>query len=109
MTLLAEHCADDWPWEPSGHSLVRDIRIRWSARARSRSAASTNPRELASIFPRATIANKDLMIKPRLTIDPYQERGLVGVYGEVRKVIDTLLPQWLLEIPAEIPAWIKYL
>jgi hypothetical protein len=44
-----------------------------------------------------------------LTIDPYEERGRVGVDGEVRKVIDTLLPQWLLEIPGFVPDFVKYL
>lgn len=108
MTPLAEYCADDWPWEPSGYSLVKDIYSM--ERSRQIAERGVDQTVRARLDPSMGYDRQQgLNDQTALTIDPYQERGRVGVDGEVRKVIDTLLPQWLLEIPAEIPAWIKYL
>lgn len=108
MVPLAEYCCDDWVWEPSGYSLTHDIASMEKARqAAERGVDQTVKSRLDPYL--GYDRSMGLNDQTALTVDPYQERGRVGVDGEVRKVVDTLLPQWLMEIPAEVPAWIKYL
>ena len=108
MFPIAEYCADDWPWEPSGYSLVHDIHSM--ERSRQIAERGVDQTIKARLDPSMGYdRSQGLNDQTALTIDPYQERGRVGVDGEVRKVLDTVLPEWLLQIPAEIPAWIKYL
>ncbi len=108
MLPLAPYCADDWPWEPSGYSLTHDIAsMEQSRTAAERGVDQTIKQRLDPFL--GYDRQQGLNDATALTVDPYQERGRLGVDGEVNKVIQTLLPQWLLEIPGFISEWIKYL
>jgi hypothetical protein len=108
MVPLAEYCADDWPWEPSGYSMVHDIYSM--ERARQGAERGFDQTMKARLDPALGYdRSQGLNDVTALTIDPYQERGRVGVDGEVRKVIDTVLPEWLLNLPNGGEQWIKYL
>jgi hypothetical protein len=105
---LAEYCADDWPWEPCGFSLTHDI----YSMERSRQAIERGVDQVLKARLDPSLGydrSAGLNDVTAQTIDPFEERGRVGVDGEIRKVIDTLLPEWLLEVPAAAEQFIKYL
>ena len=101
-------CMDDWPWEPLGFSLAHDIH----SIERSRQAAERGIDQIAKSRLDPSLGydrSQGLNDVTALTIDPFEERGRIGVDGEVRKVIDALLPEWLMNVPVWIENFIKYL
>lgn len=108
MAPFAEYCADDWPWEPSGYSLVHDIHS--IERARQAVERGIDQVMKARLDPSLGYdRSQGLNDSTALTLDPFEERGRVGIDGEVRKVIDSLLPQWLMEVPNSAEIFVKYL
>jgi len=105
---LAEYCADDWPWEPGGFSLTHDI----FTIERSRQSAERLVDQLLKARLDPTLAydrQAGLNDGTAQSIDPFEERGRVGVDGDPEKVFRALLPDRLLEVPSAAEAWIKYL
>jgi hypothetical protein len=108
MHPLARFSADEWPWEP-GYSLAADIESLGAARQAFMRGLDQTAKQR---FDPAMMYNKDAGI-PRKTMekfDPYEERGRLGVDGPVDdKVMKTLLPEALLNIPAWAFEWMKSL
>lgn len=98
MHPLARFSADEWPWEP-GYSLAGDICSLGDARkALLRGMDQTGRARLdpALMYDKTAGINRKTMEQ----FDPYEERGRLGVDGEVGdKVVKTMLPQELLSLP----------
>ena len=108
MYPLAEYCADDWPWEPSGYSLVHDIH----SIERSRQTLERGQDQVAKHRADPSIVYDRSMGMPDTkaeNLDIWKERERIGVDGKVSELFGTSVPQWLLEIPAWYPQTIKYL
>lgn len=106
MHPLARFSADEWPWEP-GYSLAADIASVGDERTSFMRGMSQTAKQR---FDPALMYNKDAGI-PRKTMekfDPYEERARLGVDGPVdEKVLKTLLPPDLLNIPEWAFTWNK--
>ena len=108
MTPLASYCADDWPWEPSGFSLIHDIYSIERARQtleRGMDQVAKHRSDPGLLFDR----NAGLNDTAAENLDPFEERKRIGVDGATDKVFSTTLPQWLLEIPNWYAETMKYL
>lgn len=94
---LARFSADEWPWEP-GYSLARDIYSVEEARAshmRGMDQTAKQRFDPAMLYDKSVINRKTAE-----QFDPYEERGRLGVEGEISDAtLRTALPQNLLEIP----------
>jgi hypothetical protein len=97
MHPLGRFSADEWPWEP-GYSLAGDIHSLGEARRYLLKGMDQTGR--ARMDP-ALMYNKDAGInrKTMEQFDPYEERGRLGVEGDVDKVVKTMLPEELLSVP----------
>lgn len=108
LTPVAEYCADAWPWEASGFSLVRDVHS--AQRALGRTERGIDQVVKARLDPSlAYDRNAGLNDSTALTLDPWETRGRLGVDGDPKKVLATVLPEELLDVPGFAESWIKYL
>jgi hypothetical protein len=108
MFPLARFSADEWPWE-EGYSLARDI---FSVTETESNLERGMDQTAKQRFDPAIIYDKNggLPRKSMETFDPYQERGRLGVDGEITdKLLRTALPKELLEIPGWGFEYAKYL
>ena len=108
MHPLARFSADEWPWEP-GYSLAREIMSLAETRQNFMRGLDQTAKQR---FDPALMYSKDGGInrKTMETFDPYEERGRLGIDGEVSdKVVRTLLPEALLTIPQWGFEWDKLL
>ena len=98
MHPLARFSADEWPWEP-GYSLAGDITSLGEARkALLRGMDQTRAARLdpALMYDKNAGINRKTMEQ----YDPYEERGRLGVDGEVSdKVVRPMLPEQMLNLP----------
>ena len=98
MHPLARFSADEWPWEP-GYSLAGDITSLGEARkAILRGMDQTRAARLdpALMYDKNAGINRKTMEQ----YDPYEERGRLGVDGEVSdKVVRPMLPEQMLNLP----------
>lgn len=108
MFPIARFSADEWPWEP-GYSLARDIFSLLETRQHLMRGMDQTAKQR---FDPALIYDKSSGL-PRKTMesfDPYEERGRLGVDGEISdSTLRTALPPALLEIPAWGEIWDKKL
>lgn len=105
---FARYCADDWPWEPSGFSLVHDI---YSVE-RARQTLERGVDQIAQHRVDPGFAYDRSMGMPDTTaetLDIFETRKRVGVDGDPSKVISLLAPDTLLEIKPWVTEMIKYL
>lgn len=104
---VARYCADDWVQEPCGFSLTHDIAS--SQRAIQRTERGVDQVVKARLDPALGFdRSAGLNDKTAGELDPFQERIRVGVDGEPGKVLQPLLPPWLLDVPAFVGEWVKY-
>ncbi len=108
MFPLARFSADEWPWEP-GYSLAHDIFSLEETRASFMRGMDQTAKQR---FDPAMLYDKSAGL-PRKTMeqfDPYEERGRLGVDGEISdKMLRTALPESLLNIPTWGFEWNKLL
>lgn len=105
---LAKYCSDDWVTEPSGFSMVHDI----YSMERSRQTLERGMDQIAKARLDPSISydrQAGLNDGTAQALDPFQERGRVGVDGDPSKVFATTCPEELLSVPAWIPENVKYL
>lgn len=89
---------DDWPWEGTGLSLVSEIRKIDMAKQRvERGMDQIAKHRLDPAL--AYDLNAGLSNTSMEKLDPFEERVRTGVNGKPREVIDTLLPEALLNVP----------
>lgn len=107
MIPAARYCADDWVHEPCGFSLTHDIAS--AQRAIQRTERGVDQVVKARLDPALGFdRSAGLNDKTAGELDPFQERIRVGVDGEPLKVLQPLLPEWLLDVPAFVGEWVKY-
>lgn len=98
MHPLIRLSADEWPWEP-GYSLAGEIESIGSARRdllRGMDQTSRQRFDPAFIYDKNAGINRKTMEQ----FDAYEERGRLGVDGEVSdKILRTALPETLLSVP----------
>ena len=108
MFPLARFSADEWPWE-QGYSLARDIFSPGETRQSFMRGLDQTAKQR---FDPSLIYDKNAGL-PRKTMeqfDPYEERGRLGVDGEVSgKIMATALPPELMNIPEWAFNWLKTL
>lgn len=107
MFPLAEYCADDWPWEPSGFSLIHDI----DSIERARQTLERGVDQIANHRTDPGIIYDRSMGMPDTAaenLDIFAPRKRIGVDGDVSKIIGTTVPEWLLDVPGWVPQIIKY-
>lgn len=108
MVPLARYCCDDWPWEPSGYSLLRDIFS--SERARQTLERGMDQIAKARLDPALAFDRQaGLSDATAQTIDPFQTALRVGVDGDPSAVFAGILPDEFYNIPEWIPKDIEYL
>lgn len=108
MHPLARFSADEWPWEP-GYSLARDIFSLAETRqefVRGLDQTAKQRFDPALMYDKTAGINRKTMEN----FDPYEERGRLGVEGEISdKIVKTLLPENLLNLPQWAFEWDKLL
>jgi hypothetical protein len=108
MHPLARFSADEWPWEP-GYSLAADIASLGDTRQsfmRGMDQTAKQRFDPAMMYDKSAGINRKTMEK----FDPYEERARLGIEGEVGdKIVRTLLPADLLNIPTWAFEWDKLL
>lgn len=108
MFPLARFSADEWPWEP-GYSLARDIFSLLETRQNLMRGLDQTAKQR---FDPSLIYDKsaNLSRKTMEAFDPYEERGRLGVEGEITAAsLRTALPEALLELPQWSFEWDKKL
>lgn len=105
---LAPYTCDDWPSESLGFNLFHDIHSSEKSRQRAERGidqivkARQDP---AMAYDRSAGVNDGTA----QSLDPFEDRKRLGVDGDPSKVLASLLPQWLLEVPSFHGEWLKYL
>jgi hypothetical protein len=105
---FARYCADDYPWEPSGFSLVHDTYSIERARQtleRGMDQVAKHRSDPSIVYDKSAGMNE----VTSENIDLFEERKRIGVDGNIEKIFGTAVPQWLLEIPGWYGETIKYL
>src|SRR5882757_355448 len=93
-----QYCVDDWPWEGLGYSLVGDISSIEVAKQRvERGMDQVAKHRLDPAL--AYDLGAGLGTNQMQTLDPFEERLRLGIQGKPRDMIDTLLPDELLNVP----------
>ena len=108
MHPLARFSADEWPWE-AGYSLAADIMSLSETRQNFMRGVDQTAKQR---FDPAMIYDKNagLNRKTMEQFDPYQERARLGIDGEVSdKILRTMLPPELMNVPEWAFAWEKLL
>lgn len=107
MFPLARLSADEWPWE-AGYSLVREIlSIEDTRQSFERGIDQTAKARFdpALIYDKSSVSRKTAE-----SFDPYEERGRLGIEGEVSdNTVRTALPETLLAPPQGWLDWLKHL
>lgn len=107
MFPVARYCADDWVTEPCGFSLIHDIESIERARQtleRGMDQIAQHRTDPGLIYDRS-MGMPDTAAE---RLDPFEPRKRVGIDGDVTKLINTVAPQWLLEVPKWIEDAIQY-
>ena len=104
----ARFSVDDWPWEPLGYSLVRDVYDM--ERARQFMEQTIDMVAKARMDPGlAYDMNAGLNAGNMDDLDPWEVRKRLGVDGDPSKVMTTLVPRDLMEVPGWVMEWRKEL
>ena len=99
--------ADDWAWEPTSFSLVRDVLD--IERARQFTERAVDMKIRAQMDP--GMKYDQTIINPGTAeeLDPWEMRKRLGVDGDIEKAISTLLPPEFYKVGTEPGWWLKYL
>jgi len=108
MIPIVRYCADEWPFESLGYSLIHDIHSIERARQSLERAVDQIAKarlDPAMGYDRSAGIND----ATALALDPYEPRKRLGVDGDPAASFKPLLPVELLDVPGWVETWVQYL